>query len=258
MNNDGDTDDTGETDAANNNMYQITVRASEMRDPAETGLALSTEAHITVQVMNREELGEVELNWLQPEVGTAIMASLSDPDGGITDADVVWVWTVAKVTNPKIDTDGDWRAATGTGADTATYTPHEDDEGELLRAVATYTDAQSGTTTMRVVRAMSEYDGVVYRVRPGCHRQRFSWILHRPRSSAAGELGAWRLYGEGRGLRHNMSENTDGNLGSPVEATDPNNDVLTYQLDSDNDPTTAIADDADVWRFFHQQEDRTG
>ena len=66
------------------NMYQITVRASEMRNPGETRLALSTEAHITVQVMNVQEFGKVELYWLHPEVTTPITASLSDPDGGIT------------------------------------------------------------------------------------------------------------------------------------------------------------------------------
>ena len=33
LNDDGVTDDPGETDAGGNNMYQITVRASEMRDP---------------------------------------------------------------------------------------------------------------------------------------------------------------------------------------------------------------------------------
>ena len=48
---------------------------------------------------------KVELQWLQPEVGTAIMASLSDPDGGITDNDVgMGVDALAKVTNPKIST----------------------------------------------------------------------------------------------------------------------------------------------------------
>ena len=74
--------------------------------------------------MNQEELGEVELNWLHPEVTTPITASLSDPDGGI--AGVQWVWTISKVTSPKIDVDGDWRASTGTTVDdgtSSTYTP---------------------------------------------------------------------------------------------------------------------------------------
>ena len=59
--------------------YQITIRASESEGT--TNRALSTESHYTVQVMNANEGGSVTMNWLQPEVGTPITASLSDPDG---------------------------------------------------------------------------------------------------------------------------------------------------------------------------------
>ena len=80
MNDDGDTDDDGEMDAAGNNLYKITVRASEMRGSGEMGRALSTEVDVTVQVTNRNEMGTVTFNRLQPEVGTAITATLSEPD----------------------------------------------------------------------------------------------------------------------------------------------------------------------------------
>ena len=39
---------------------------------------------VMVQVTNSDEDGAVELNWLQPEVGTKITASVSDPDGEVT------------------------------------------------------------------------------------------------------------------------------------------------------------------------------
>ena len=228
LNDDGDTADMGETDLDRNNMYQITVRASEMRDPGETRLALSTEANITVEVMNQEELGKVELNWLHPEVTTPITASLSDPDTG--EAAVQWVWTISKVTSPKIDTDGDWRASTGeVTSDGATYTPHEDDEGGFLRAVATYTDAQSGTTR-RTVRGMSAYDGVMYAVRPNATANGSPGFST---SNPALVPGGFTLKDQGYAI--SVPEDMAGPVGSPVEATDPNNDVLTYQLDNDDD-----------------------
>ena len=242
LNDDGDTVDTGETDAAKNNMYQITVRASEMRDPGETRLALSTEANITVEVMNQEELGKVELNWLHPEVTTPITASLSDPD--TREAAVQWVWTISKVTSPKIDTDGDWRASTGDVTNGgATYTPHEDDEGGFLRAVATYTDAQSGTTR-RTVRGMSAYDGVMYPVRPNATANGSPGFST---SNPALVPGDFMLKDQGYAI--SVPEDMAGPVGSPVEATDPNNDVLTYQLDNDDDTANGLGRGPEVGPF---------
>ena len=44
------------------------------------GRALSTETHVIVQVTNRNEMGTVTLNRLQPEVATPITAMLDEPD----------------------------------------------------------------------------------------------------------------------------------------------------------------------------------
>ena len=111
-------------DAAGNNMYHITVRASEMRGNGEMGRALSTETDVTVQVTNRNEMGTVTLSRLQPEVATPITATLIEPDDTddpTTDdteeglGPVVWQWYVSNNNDPVIDTDSHWIVATVDG-----------------------------------------------------------------------------------------------------------------------------------------------
>ena len=105
---------------------------------------------------------------------------------------------------------------------------HEDDEGGFLRAVATYTDAQSGMT--RTVRGMSAYDGVMYAVRPNATANGSPGFST---SNPALVPGGFTLKDQGYAI--SVPEDMAGPVGSPVEATDPNNDVLTYQLDNDDD-----------------------
>ena len=107
-NRDGDNDDTASgidvaPANASDNMYQITIRASEMRPSGSTDRALSTETHVTVEVTDKNEDGMVTFNRIQPEVGTAIMATLEDPDGtlDLTGTDLGWEWYVSKVTDPR-------------------------------------------------------------------------------------------------------------------------------------------------------------
>ncbi len=241
LNGDDDTDDDGETDDATNNMYQITVRATEVRGSGETGRALSTETDVTVQVTNVNETGSVTFNLLQPEVGTPITAELSDPDG--VDGTVTWTWSVSKVTKPVADVEGHWVSATGL-IDNATYTPAGDrvdditspdppdsdsavDETRVLRAVATYADDHGvGKTAIGVsvnpVRAevSSDLDGVT--------------------NPANGSPG----FTAGLDYTRSVPESTavDDPVGDPVEATDPQNDTLTYELVASESPNDADDD----------------
>ena len=68
-----------ESDEASNgsNEYKVVVRAS---DGGET----YAYHKVTVMVTNVEEPGTVKLSALQPQVGTALTATHSDPDGGVT------------------------------------------------------------------------------------------------------------------------------------------------------------------------------
>ena len=72
---------------------------------------------VNVTVDNVEEAGAIELSQLQPEVGTVITATLTDPDGA-ADADLpldttviaptTWhVWTVSKVATASLLIDND-------------------------------------------------------------------------------------------------------------------------------------------------------
>ena len=87
-------------------------------------------ADLTVQVTNVDEAGSVALSTGSPESGQALTASLTDPDGGVSN--VSWQWQRQ---------DGDqWRDIAG--ANGASYTPGSGDIGHRLQAVATYDDAQ--------------------------------------------------------------------------------------------------------------------
>ena len=181
LNRDGDTTDTGEAAVpGGDGIYQVTVRATEMTAVG-SGPNMAAELPVTVQVTNSDEPGMVELNWLQPEVGTAITATLDDLDGAATDT--TWTWYRSKVKNPNRNPSTDntntafmneWQlitdltgasppnptpsVITNVGEDSPTYTPQGDDtsldnaanpgdvavdeEWHLLARV-TYTDPQS-------------------------------------------------------------------------------------------------------------------
>ena len=85
---------------------------------------------VEVKVDDLEEDGIVGLLWGQPQVGTPIIASVSDPDGEVSG--VTWQWA-----SSPLETDT-WTDIGG--ATTATYTPVDADNTKHLRATASYTD----------------------------------------------------------------------------------------------------------------------
>lgn len=111
---------------------------------------------VTAAAVAPDDDGVVTLSTRAPEVGSAITASLSDPDGGVTGE--TWQW--AKSSN----------GATGwtdiQDATSASYTPGRSDTGVFLRATVSYNDAvgpgksAQAATSSGVVQAalLSEYD----------------------------------------------------------------------------------------------------
>ena len=120
-------------DADGDNAYEVTVKA--------TAGGEETMVAVTITVANAEEAGTVTLAPTRPSVGTAIMATLEDPDMVMEDT-VMWQWASADAM------DGDF-----TNIDDATmytYTPVEGDAGMYLKAMASYTDGY-GTDSAEMV-----------------------------------------------------------------------------------------------------------
>ena len=105
-------------DADGDNMYEVTVRATD--SDGRTGTK-----DVTVKVTNMEEDGVVTLSPTQHRAGVPITATLKDDDGGVYG--LMWQWSTAT---------GDI-----SGATSDTYTPKVGDINGILNAVATYHDA---------------------------------------------------------------------------------------------------------------------
>ncbi len=177
------------TDMGMDNTYMVTIMADDG-----TYMAMR---NVTVTVTNEDEDGAVTLNLGQPVAGTAITASLTDPDSpdGITD--VTWQWASSAT--------ADGTFATITGATNAAYTPVEADVGMYLRATASYTDGH-GSGKMK----MAVSDNMV--------------IMASTNNAPA--------FPDTEDGTREVAENTaaDAPVGSPVTANDADGDTLTYTL----------------------------
>ena len=92
----------------------------------------------TVNITNVEEPGVVEVSPSQPEVGTALSTTLTDPDGSISGA--TWQWA-----RSSDGTDDSWTDISGASSDT--YSPVVADRAHYLRATASYTDGEGSGKT---------------------------------------------------------------------------------------------------------------
>ena len=134
-----------EPDFEEQNSYSITITARSG--------GRSTTLDVTIEVVDTEDVGEVSLSQRQPQVGTDINATASDPDGGVSIKR--WEWErSAEITvdeegtpsaecrddpdTPNIGVVDGWTPIDGASA--AVYTPKPADVGRCLRAKATYTD----------------------------------------------------------------------------------------------------------------------
>ena len=266
--------------SSKNNLYVITVRATEQATDGADVRALSTETRVVVEVTNVNESGTASMNVLQPEVAWPAKARLSDADttdGAIDYAGTVgtganqktlgWRWYVSKVSNPVADVDDHWIAVTGTptgtstvestyiplgkrvaGADGFPDDPDDNvavDEGKYLRAVVTYLDMGNDTDNqvddapvvadVRTVIVVSE-NPVRAEVSSENDDTDGTDPIANPENGSPGFSSAGTYT---RTIAENSARGTP--LGDPVVATEPNAaDVLTYELDNDKDPDSAI------------------
>ena len=237
----------------------------------------------TVRVMDVNESGAVTLDWLQPEVGTEITATLKDADGAVetNDADaaaVEWEWFISAVTNPQANIEGHWtsvRTVTDTG--TSTYIPlgdcvdntiadgdlDEEDQG------CNHGLEENATAAAKKAAATARDEGKYLRVK-ATYTDRLSEDADDERTAVA--VSANPVRAEVSSDRDNVENPDNGSpgftaggdyarsvpestakkmpVGAPVTAVDPNSDTLTYELKAvdpvADDTTTTDVDEAEV------------
>ena len=132
------------TDANKDNVYEVTVVGTD-------GNGNSGMKQVTVKVTNVEEAGKVTLPGAQPQVGTAIMAALSDSDI-VSESSVAWQWY--RLPNTTVPDPLPTEACTATSPNAClikdavsdSYTPTSDDGASYLLVSATYLDSTSDAT----------------------------------------------------------------------------------------------------------------
>ena len=110
--------------------YTVIVSVHDGRDAyGNDDTAIDDRIEVNIDVNNVDEAGMVAVSPEQPEIGSAVAASLSDPDGSLSD--ISWQWAASS--------DGSsWSDISGANSDS--YTPVADDVGIYLRTTASYTD----------------------------------------------------------------------------------------------------------------------
>ena len=187
--------------ADNSNTYNVVVQASD------GGTGTTDRLEVTVTVTNVDEDGTVGISLLQPQVGTELTATLSDPDVVVANT-TTWQWAISSSGSTWTDI----RAADGD-----MYTPVAEDVGNYLRARAEYTDVE-GEDKSASMRA-------TYMVRAA------------PASNSAPSFPDQEPGTPGeqtdqtREIMENVAVGTE--VGAPVAASDGDGDVLTYTLGGD-------------------------
>ena len=181
------------TDFGRNNVYQFTLQVSDAKSATgDPDPAIDATLDVTVTVTNVGEVGEITVSPGPARVGVTLTASLSDPDGGVTN--LTWQWQIS----------GDGASWSGiAGATSARYTPRAADEGRFLRVGAAYSDDQARATTAEATLA-----GAV--------------------QSAPNTPPRFRASSTSRSVPENTAAGQD--IGAPVTATDSDGDTLSYSL----------------------------
>ena len=204
----------GSTAAADDNMYEITVEATDS-----TGrIAMKA---VMVEVENLDEAGMVDLSARSPRASVAFTATLTDPDatGGRPTTGLTWQWAKSTTKNGAY-TDIE-------GAESEAYTPTDatgkSDVGYYLQAKASYTDPQGSDKS-----AMMKSETKVQEGRQANEAPEFAAVQDPEGADAAAKAIAKR----------EVAENTKAGtaIGAPVTATDADSaDVLTYTLSGSGD-----------------------
>ena len=188
--------------------YSVTVEVHDGLDGlGDPSMSIDDTQAVTITIENVEEQGTVTLS---SDTGTIrarvpVMATLADDD--IPSGTVMWQW--ARSPNGRTD----W--VTIATATSATFTPTDDDEGNYIRARASYTDGEdSGKMAEKVS----------------------------PRVGDAPPVNSAPVFPSTEDGRREVAEDETGgrSFGDPVTATDFNNDMLYYSLSGTDAATFEI------------------
>ena len=172
-----------------------------------------------------DRAGTVALSSPQPLVDTPVTATLTDPDGSISN--MAWQWASSP--------NGSSNWAPISGAASARYTPVDGDVGNYLRAMASYTDGHGAGKSAQAVSANPVEDAPPPPPPP----------LPPPPTTGGGGGGGGGgvsrnrspVFAEGEATTRTVAENTAAgqDIGAPLEAVDPDRrDTLTYTLEGED------------------------
>ena len=220
-------------DANKDNVYEVTVEAAD-------GVGNTGTKAVKVTVTNVEEVGTVTLTQLQPRVGVALTASVTDLDGDVSG--VTWQWG---------------RSAQKTGsytdipkATSATYKPVEGDANPdqmYLEATASYTD---GHGDMKTASGKSANPVALdTRNRPPAFDDQDDDTMGIQNDETTRKVAENTKAASPSDDAVDTTDDATDNVGSPVTATDPapNTDALVYTLEgADASSFTVRQDDPDT------------
>ena len=179
------------------NVYRATIMATSGTGTRERKSELQT---VTITITNAEEDGRLLFSSEQPQVGTALQATVDDPDG--SESITAWTWEVSP-------DQGAWTTLTHQttqGSLSASYAPIAADVGKYIRVTADYTDAVPGADQVQRT------------------------LTHTVRAAPTGNTAP--TFPQSETGQRSIPENTapNVNIGHPVTATDAESDLLTYSL----------------------------
>ena len=199
----------GPADADKNNLYLVTVNASETSDPLD----------LEITVTDKDEDGKVSLTQPQPQVGRGLSASLSDQDADVEDEK--WQWARGE------SADGPWTDIDR--ATSASRSPVADDLDMYLQATVVYEDKFGEGKTASAVTENSVEDRTRANAAPS-----FEGLDETgPTFDDQNESGDPEGIQDDIIVTRDVAERVKGaNVGKPITASDANNDVLLYTIDT--------------------------
>ena len=203
--------------------YSITIVARS----GQGSRARSASLDVTIDVVDTEDAGEILLSQRQPQVDIEILATLSDPDGGVILTSWVWERSDELPSTRCREYAGGWtpieRAAS------SVYAPQPADVGRCLRVTAAYTDELDDADQ----RATGVLEAPVRGPRPTSTPDEEGFVNAAPAfpdqdPATEGE--------QSERTSRTVAENTKAGrgIGDPVTALDDDGDLLIYTLSGEN------------------------